>query len=57
MSSCMPCHPHHITQPSVALLGTVLALLREARDKAPWCDAKVSARSLLTPADSPQRSL
>jgi hypothetical protein len=25
----MPCHPHHFTQPSVALLGTVLALLRE----------------------------
>jgi hypothetical protein len=25
----MPCHPHHLTRPSAAVLGTTSALLRE----------------------------
>jgi hypothetical protein len=28
-TSCMPCHPHHFTQPSAALLSTTSPLLRE----------------------------
>jgi hypothetical protein len=28
LTPCMPCHPHHVTRPSVALSGTTSALLR-----------------------------
>jgi hypothetical protein len=28
LTPCMPCHPHHFTQPSTALLGTATAQLR-----------------------------
>jgi hypothetical protein len=29
LTSCMPCHPHHFTRPSSALLYTASTLLRE----------------------------
>jgi hypothetical protein len=30
LTPCMPCHPHHFTQPSAAMPGTASALLRVA---------------------------
>jgi hypothetical protein len=30
LTPCMPCHPHHLTQPSAALLGTATALVNGA---------------------------
>ena len=29
LTPCMPCHPHHLTRPSVALLRTTSVLLTE----------------------------
>jgi hypothetical protein len=52
LTSCMPCHPHHFTQPSAAMLGTASALVREAagqgavvRREAAW---GIGADNLLT---------
>jgi hypothetical protein len=52
LTPCMPCHPHHLTRSSAALLGTASALLRKAaghgavvRREAMW---GIAADNLLT---------